>query len=200
MHVIGRGRYAREVYPERSTARSGIIQVGYDQPIESLTVPPTLSGGLFPRDVGSTPLRVVLPNVKPGHFLEVDWRLNLLGGGGGAYPNEISFAASAIVTFDGSTTFPGTFQFINDSQGSSSFGNFTTPDQEFESISALALVLIPAGATIATVELFYASDGFVGVDGTAKTPSGLSATLKATELSANVVSQPGPGNLSPVGP
>lgn len=201
MHIINRGRYAREVYPERSTARSGIIQVGYDQPDTELVIPPTgFSGALFPRDVNGTPLRVVLPGVKPGRFLEVDYRLNLLGSGGGDYANEILFAASAIVTFDGSTAFPGTFQFINNSQSSSTFGNSTAPDEEFESMSALAVVQIPAGATIATVELLYLSTGFVAVDGATKNASGLSATLKATELSANIVSQPGPGNLSPVGP
>jgi hypothetical protein len=87
-------------------------------------------------------------------------------------------------------------------------GSTTIGDRE--SMSSLSLVKIPDGATVATIEVLYVSDGDVNVGGAVgHSQNGLGATLKvwelagdtdvdaATGVSSGVVSQAGPGNLVP---
>jgi hypothetical protein len=111
-----------------------------------------------------------------------------------------------MVTFDGSDpAFPSaTTYFVVDSWGSTLFSDFDTGDgliPDVESISALAAVTIPDGATTATVELLYISEGgFVTVGGTTNKQedvNGLSATLKVWEIDFEIVTQAGPGLLTP---
>lgn len=198
-HVIGRGRYAREVYPIPRSGGGGFPRVGYDQPIEGLTLPPAFPA-LFPRDVAGDPLRVTLPGVTPGNTLEVDLRFNVLTEPTEYDPAISSFAAMAVVTFDGSTAFPGTFQAIVDSWA---FEYVDIYGEEFgaRSVSSLVAVEIPVGATTAVVEVLYVSESEFQVSGANKKdgfdpPS--SATLKVSEITAGATVQLGPGTLEPL--
>lgn len=171
----------------------GIIQVGYDQAIENFVVPPAAGGAIFPRDAAGNPVSVVLPDVVEGNFLEVDWRMNIEAAIDDAYPTTFSWGAVAIVTFDGVDPVIGnadTF-YVIDSWGSSEFDNPDVDTADIQSVSGLAAVPIPAGATIATVQLFYITTGDVVINNT----SGLSASLKVSEVDEAIVSQAGPGNL-----
>lgn len=177
------------------------MQVGYDQATDTMIVPPSV-GAFFPRNVAGDPIKVILPGVTPGNFLEVDWRLNLNAALDVSYPTTFDFQAIAMVTFDGTDpTVPSanTF-FIVDSWGSSLFVDPDGATADNQSISGLAAVLIPDGATDATVELLYITTGDTVVGGTTtkqRDVNGLSATLKATEIHQDIMSQGGPGNLSP---
>jgi hypothetical protein len=189
-----------------------ILQIGYDQPDDTMIVPPSASGAFFPRKSTGAPLKVVLADVTPGDFLEIDFRANLEAAVDESYAAEFTFKAIAVVTFDGSapsvpsaTTF-----FVVDSWTTSLFqdvvGSTTIGDRQ--SMSSLALVKIPDGATTATVQVLYISDGDVNVGGAvAFQQNGLGATLKVTEFAgdqssnaatgvgAGIISQTGPGNL-----
>jgi len=188
-----------------------IVQAGYDQPVNTMIVPPS-QGALFPRSTDGKPLKVVLSDVTPGNFLEVDFRASLEAAVDVSYPTEFTFKAIAVVSFNGSapsvpsaTTFyiinSWTTSLFNDVVGSTTIG-------DRESMSSLSLVKIPDGATIATIEILYVSDGDVNVGGAVgSAQNGLGATLKvwelagdtdvdaATGVSSGVVSQAGPGNL-----
>ena len=185
-----------------------IAQAGYDQPDDTMIVPPT-TGAFFPRKSDGSPLKVVLSDVTPGNFLEVDFRANLEAAVDQSYPTEFTVKAIPVVTFDGSapavpsaTTF-----FIVNGFATSLFqdvvGSSTIGDRQ--SMSSLALVKIPDGATKATVQVLYISDGDVNVGGAVSfQQNGLGATLKVWELAGDVtgvgdgiVSQAGPGNLVP---
>jgi hypothetical protein len=169
----------------------GLIQVGYDQPVDLMDIPPA-SFAKFPRNLAGDPVKVILPNVIPGNALEVDWRANLVSQEGGAYAVTFGFAMVALVSFDGSEpTSPSlTSFFIVDSWGISAFDNTNAEDSQ--SISGLAAVLIPDGAVTATVELLYISTGDVIV-----ATEEASLTLKVSEIGIESVSQIGPGSLAP---
>lgn len=180
----------------------GDIQDGYDQVVEALFVPDTVDLAFFPRNADGDPLKVTLPDVRPGNFLEVDIRLNLAGAiGDGSYPTDFTFTALAVVTFDGTDpAVPSTSTFfVLDSWTGSHFRDTTgegiTPDKQ--SMSSLCAVEIPDGATEAIVEVMYLSDGVLQVNsGTdLETNTGLGATLKVCEKGVNAVTQTGPGNL-----
>lgn len=175
--------------PER-----GIVQVGYDQPIETLIIPPGV--GKYPRDLAGNPLKVVLPDVTPGNVLEVDWSSTLINLLDVSYVTSGLFYALAFVTFDGSEpTIPSatTFGVVNSYAGSE-FNNPDVSTSDVQSMRGLAAIRIPAGATIATVELFYVSDLDVEVTGTIQgTPPSSAGSLKVTELATQIVSQLGPG-------
>jgi len=198
MYVIGRGRYARETYPESPRGGGvGCLRVGYDQPIEGLELPTTgLALALFPRDTAlptANPLRVTIPGVTPGNTLEVDMRFNIFNVLPDPYDEDFVFLAIAIVTFDGSTAFPGIFQMVMNSIALVSIGNLL--DDNGHSLSSLAAVEIPAGATTAVVEVVYFATQNIGVpskDGPA------SVTLKASEICASATAQLGPGELVPL--
>ena len=169
-----------------------IVQVGYDQAIENMIVPPS-GGAEFPRDIAGNPLSVTLPDVKPENFLEVDIRFNLKAALDAYYLTTFSWYFLAIVSFDGVDPVVGnanTF-YIIDSFGISEFDDPDVDVPDAQSMSSLAAVEIPDGATTAIVQVLYFSDGDVLVG----TDSGLSATLKVSELGVGLVSQPGPGSL-----
>lgn len=170
-----------------------IVQVGYDQAVESMLVPPGGGGAFFPRNVAGDPLAVELPDVEPGNFLEVDIRFNLQAAIDDAYPTTFGWSFVAVVTFDGATPVIGnanTF-FIIDSWGLSEFANPDVDTADAQSMSSLAAVEIPDGATTAIVQVLYISDGDVLV----APEDALSATLKVSEMGVGLVSQAGPGNL-----
>lgn len=183
---------------------SALIQDGYDQAVDTMTVPPS-TGALFPRTLDGKPVRVELPGVTPGNILEVDLRLNLQQAEDQSYATEFGFQAIALVTFDGSEpAFPSaaTF-FVMDSWTSA---DFLTPGviKHVESMSSLAAVEIPLGAKTAIVEVLYFTDGDVIVGGTTspilpfpQEGAGLSASLKVSEYNGKAVSQLGPGVLQP---
>lgn len=185
--------------PQKDPRDFGAIrQVGIDQPIKTQTIPANgviPSTSTIPRDAALNPLRVVLPGVKPGNFLEVDLNLGVMLQGDGNLNTGGSVSIQAVVSFDGSTVLPGTFAFINNS---SSF--VESDDNETTTARALAMVPIPDGATDATVEVTYFSEfdiTIVGTDAAAFEPEG-GATLKVTEYNAAFVSQAGPGSLVPL--
>jgi len=169
---------------------SGIVQYGFDEVIELVQLPSTQAaiGVELPRNGAADPLRVVLPGVRPGNYLRVMWTAvgqftpgaPGLSGDFGVYP---------IVTFDGSTAFPGTFSFIDNTQGTLQYKAET--GSKIRAAARHGLVAIPAGATTATVELLYnfIPDGdlevrFVG-RGVAVDPEGFPATgasLEASEI------------------
>lgn len=177
-----------------------IVQIGYDQPIEEMLIPPGIFAK-FPRDVPGHPLRVEFPSVTPGNVLEVDWRMNLAASTEDQYYLiDFSWNGVAIVTFDGTEPVfgnPNTF-FVSDSWGGSDFDTGPGTDLfpfDQESITGLAAVPIPKGATGAVVEIVYICEGFVVVAGANITKKGLqAATLKVTEINRAVVTQVGPGN------
>jgi len=174
---------------------TGLIQVGYDQPIKSQ--PLAASNGFVtpvPRSATPTPLQVQLPNVTPGNSLEIDFSGEMLNQGEGGEP--ISFIA--VVSFDGNTVFAPASSFfaVNNSQsgGNAQNGNLVE-------VRCFASVVIPDGATIATVQILYDDLGagvysIFGTD-TALAPGTPSITLKASEIAAASVSQPGPSSLIP---
>lgn len=182
----------------------GDIQDGYDQVIEELFIPNTTGDfALFPRNQVGDPVRVVLPSVRPGNFLEVDMRFTLQAATGDqSYPTNLFFNAIAVVTFDGSdpTVPSATTFFIMDSWTGSFFNDLLggeAPVADKRSMSSLCAVEIPDGATDATVEIIFLSDGVLIVNGGNVNTVGLGVTLKATEKGVNAVTQPGPGSLVP---
>lgn len=171
-------------------ASGGIVQVGYDQPIKTVQFD-TVSDSVVPRDLSGTPLQVVLPGVTPGNFLEVEYRFVFLFSGVGGSFAELFFRP--VVSFDGSAVFPVNFFYMNNGEGGTTIEN----DGSLRTVTQIVAVEIPVGATAATVQVFCnCSDLGVhmgGVDGS--NPEGSSGTLKATEITADVVSQAGPSTL-----
>lgn len=208
-HIMGRGRYARETYPRGGGgALASIIQVGYDQVVttlaqEDINIPAGVSQ-FFPRNVMGDPLRVTLPAVAPGNFLEVDFRAALLKDEVYYYiRNQVQ--TLALVTFNGVPPIlaPSATVFVIQ-DGSAGHADdeptLNDGDQPVFPLVALAAVQIPAGATSAIVQILISTSaalivsGFWNNQGDATHPE-LFATLKLTELNGARVTQPGPGTL-----
>lgn len=174
---------------------TGLIQCGYDQPTKSQPLAPS-SGFVtpIPRDATPLPLQVQLPNVVPGNSLEIDCSGAVQNIGEGGEP----IAFIAVVSFDGNTVFAPASSFfgVNNSQSGGSAQN-----GELVEFRCFAAVVIPDGATIATVQILYddEANGAYAIFGTdtALSPGTPSITLKVSEISAASVSQPGPSNLIP---
>jgi hypothetical protein len=168
------------------------VQVGYDQPTETVTLPPVGPTTVVPRNVALEPLQVQLPDVTPGNFLEVDFRVTFQN------TDEAATIAgvTAVVSFNGSTTLAAASGWFGINNCQVFFDDI--PAGDTMSRDALACVEIPAGATTATVQLLFATDNtglqVFGID-EALAPGTPGCTLKATEINADVVSQPGPSVL-----
>lgn len=172
-----------------------IVQVGYDECVGDGKVTdfviPASAGAIFPRNGAGDPLRVVLEGVVPGNVLEVDYRISIERSLGD-YQAAYDFNVIAIVTFDGSSPLvpsAPTFYVENTASGANEQAlpaSFATK----RVLTALGNTPIPAGATKATVELFY-----IGGNSTMSTApdGGLGATLRAAEYVGAAVTQPGPG-------
>jgi hypothetical protein len=199
-YIIGRGRYARETYPE-AAARS-LMQMGFDQPLKTLLLapspaPPDVS--VIPRDL-LTPLMVVLPSVRPGNYLEVDFSggfVNTLQAG----PTIPVLGLAAVVNFAGVITPAapaGPWNLIVNSTTAGSSPSTGNGDTGFNGRS-LSLVEIPAGATTAVVQVGYIDFGTPAytVGGTDAPLTHPGFTLKVSEWARNVVAQPGPMFLLP---
>lgn len=199
--IIGRGRYARQVYPERSAGIGGVIQEGYDQVIDEgvdLVIPPS-GGAFFPRDLAANPLRVTLPAVQPGNILEVDFRA-CLEKDNAYYYIQNEFGIVAFVTFDGNPPVlaPSATVFTIQKSTTGHREAAVTVEgasQPIFNITTLASVVIPAGAVSAIVQLVYAASGAVITTGVIDEHP--FATLKCSELSAIGVVPPVPGVLVP---
>lgn len=186
--------------PSGPLADSAIVQVGYDEIVEEVTLP-DVGGAFVPRNAAGDPLRVVLPDVQPGNYIEVDWRMWFRSLSAYYYLDlDINFAV--MITFDGSapSLVPGpanpTLLLFNSSGGVDEVA-LNNPLTRKANCNALAVAQIPAGATTATVQVLY--DGgpvefSVEVDeGEPAETQESAGTLKVTELSDPT--QPGPGTL-----
>jgi hypothetical protein len=195
-HIVGRGRYARETYPEAPRGGGGAFpRVGYDQPIEkSVQLPPSGPTVTLPRDAAGTPLQVQIPGVTPGNYLEVDYNVT----GENASPTS-GLSVIPVVSFDGNVTFaPSTSWFIIDNgQGAALMIN------SYASMRGVVAVLIPPGATTATVQLWYeatladAAAWVIRGIGSGSPAFNPGTSLKATERLAASVVQAGPSVLVP---
>jgi hypothetical protein len=200
--IVGRGRYARQVYPSRRGGGGGaIIQCGYDQVIDDgiFLIPPS-SGGFYPRQLTGDPLRVTLPNVVPGNFLEVDFRA-CMEKSPDYYAEQWEYGSVAVVSFDGNPPEPGnTFAIQDSSTGHTDFADSAPPgsggDQPIINVTALAGVIIPDGAVAAIVQILFESNAGFFVNGDWEEPT--FATLKVCEMAAASIYQPGPGTLIPI--
>lgn len=199
-YIIGRGRYARETYPQRG-GRGGIVQCGYDQVVgieDEVFVPPATA--FFPRDLSGAPLRVTLPNVSPGNFLEVDFR-SCMEKDSAYYSDQAEFTSVAVVRFDGAPPdpppSPDTFAIVDGSTGHRDIAETEAADpQPVFNVTNLSGVVIPPGATTAIVQiLFEATSGFI-IEPSPE--EGTFATLKVCEMAAGAIYQPGPGTLIPL--
>lgn len=183
--------------PLVSSGDAGIIQIGFDQVVKTQTIPINIADlGLIARDAGGNPLSVVLDHVKPGNFLECEWDLNLIAQHG-EIPGTATLSAICVVSFDGTTAFPGTFNFVNNDSGVVSVPATVAGGGG----SQFACVEIPPGATKATVFVAYSSDTDFTVGGTDIVgDEGTSGSLRVTEIGRRTVTQPGPSTLVPIGP
>jgi hypothetical protein len=148
----------------------------------------------YDREIPSNPLgdealRVVLPNVVPGNYLEVDISFNLANFDIAAH--ELTFVAG--VSFVEDPIFPADFQIIDNSVG----GGVVAPG--FACFRSLSLVKIPDGAVKATITVPYSTPlAIITIFGTDAFPGTPGSWLKASELAASLVSQPGTGTLAPI--
>jgi hypothetical protein len=166
------------------------VQCGYDQALVTQGLAPAAAFlNTVPRDSDGFKLQVLLPGVVPGNVLEVDYSLYILNQNLGGEP--IFFAT--VVSFVDSPVFPADYAIVSSATAGMSPPAVGSP-YLYRSLSA---VVIPPGAVNATVRVAYndaALGAFLvyGADGVIT-----ASTLKASELSAGVVSQPGESTLIP---
>lgn len=96
-YIIGRGRYARETYPQRPSGGAGCtLGVGADSNEKTIELLTSEAGAfLFPRqqDVQGNPVEVVLPDFALGDSLFIRYRIEW------SYdPNSVVAPSSASVT------------------------------------------------------------------------------------------------------
>ena len=173
----------------------GVIQVGYAQVEKPRTLPATAApfDTEIPSDPsGTVPLRVVLPSVTPGNFLEVDVSLNVQNPDAPNAQHEFSFAAA--VSFVAAPVFPADFQMIVNSIA----GGQMAPG--FQTYRSLSSVEIPVGATKATIAVPYDNANLllILIYGTAGFSSTPGSWLKASEIAGSSVTQKGTGALAPI--
>lgn len=166
------------------TGGGGLVRWGYDQVVKGSEVAIADPDPLpFPRDADDppNPMRVILPGVTPGNFLRVAWELTIQN------TDDVSnfVLVQTVVTFDGTTAFPGTFQAVGNCQSVVFLDAALTPDA-LETCGAFCILPIPDGATTAVVEIIYNSNGPFLVSGTEGSPLG-GAHLEAAELAASVI-------------
>jgi hypothetical protein len=180
-----------------------LVQSGWDQPTVSTEVE-AASGEPFPRDASPDPppLQVVLPNAVPGNVIEIYWNMTL----GNTDPNtNVQFSAVPAISFTASPSFPNDFFAVGNGQAGSRIPPAVGEDQsdvQWDSMAGSAAVTIPDGVDPATVTvwLLYTSSAPLLVGGTnlGGFAPGVAATLRATEFSADCVSQSN-GELFPLG-
>lgn len=179
---------------------SGLVQVGYDQPEKTQSLPLSDPVSVIPRTAvvpgPAAPLQVLLPGVVPGNFLEIDYQVALQNEGG--IPGSIYIFP--VVNFAGSLVLAPASGWFVVNNGQASSGLVEASPGRSVPLRGLISVEIPPGATDAVVQLFYSNDipDFT-IGGTVPLIGGSpGSTLKVTELEASVVSQPLPTpNLIP---
>jgi len=168
---------------------SGIIQMGFDQVLEKIELPATLFD-VVPRVAapGTDPLRVILPGVTPGNYLRIQQTRTA---DYNAQEAEDGFLVTVpVVSFDGSTVFPGTFSFI-----ANAYAGTQAILGQTMSAAAHTFVQIPDGATDAVIELGFSALG-VGIwDISGTDPDSLlfapyGCRLEAWEVSSSVIAAP----------
>jgi hypothetical protein len=103
-YIIGRGRNARETYPDRPSSSSGaIIRVGYDAIVEEFDLAEPGSPTYLPRNVALDPVQVTFPAFALGNTLEVDFKLN--GIWSSETPGPSTVQTQIAVSLDGGVTF-----------------------------------------------------------------------------------------------
>jgi len=188
MHIIGRGRYAREVYPERSAARLGLLKVGYDQPLDTQLL--DIAATVLPRSL-IDPLQVQLLGVTPGNVLEVDCTASI---NNTDEVNGHGIVTIAVVNFGAAPApfGPGVGWFGIELSLATQL-SLPLSGKGVAQLRNFAAVRIPAGAVNATVQIFYVID----IDNTlmifgSDSSSGAMTTLKVSELSSLTVQQGAP--------
>jgi hypothetical protein len=162
-----------------------LVQLGFDQSEKAQLLSVE---GVIPRsDAPPAPLQVQLPNVTPGNILEVDFNI------GFAMLAPVTLTLFPVVSFDGSVVVgPGWF-VINNGMEVGKIG-----PGEVSSVRGLVPVVIPEGATTATVQLFYLTDEETvligGFDSLGFIPG---CVLRVSEYAASAVSQSGAAPLVP---
>lgn len=193
MFIAGRRSYARVVYPEAlrigppGPAGGSFIQTGFDAPLDTVAYGVTAGfSAVLARNLALNPLQVQLPNVTPGNILVVDF-----SGIAGHVTETIDAPNSflPVVSFNGVTAYApgvGFFHIINAvglgfrANGSGGIMQGT--------IRCYGAVIIPPGATTATVQVAFTSASNFLIPGQ-DFPDSASAALSATELLASAVTQ-----------
>ena len=104
-YVIGRGRNARETYPDRSagSGSGALVRVGYDGVVEELNLLSPEGTTTLPRNNALDPVQVTFPEFTLGDTLEVDFKLN------GSWSSETSaivdITTQVAVSIDGGANF-----------------------------------------------------------------------------------------------
>jgi hypothetical protein len=179
--------------------------MGFDQPEKTQTLlpsPPLPGFGLLPRDALLNPLMVVLPGVKPGNFLEIDYLGGFINQLSSPPPDFALLGLLAVVNFAGITAPAAPASGWSGAVSSTGAGSSAVTgnlDTGFN-VSSKVLVEIPDGATDAVVQIAYLDLGAPGgysIGGTDSPLSHPGFTLKASEWTSNVIAQPGPSFLLP---
>jgi len=183
------------VPPTQPTGQGALVQAGFDMVVSSVVQDATVSDwdSIIRRD-NTDPLQVQLFGVTPGNILVLDASGLTLGfEEGPKAPQDLM----PVVSFNGNATYApgnGFFWTVNSLQESNSVlaiveGSFYLRN----GFRCYVPVVVPGGATTATVQLAYTSGAAFAVGGqngfASKAPS---ITLSAMELLASAVTQPGP--------
>lgn len=196
MSTTGRPFLRRGPSGPLAVSQGGIVQVGYDQAEKSQSLTDSSSyAEVIPRDA-SDPLQVELPEVQAGNYIEVDFSLHVANNTGG----NGTITAAPVVSFVASPTYPDDFFLVNNAVAENS--GPSNPDTAIVGVRGLACFAVPDSvfdtATV-TVRLAYNVNGpgfsLFGTDSAATDPC---TTLKVTEISGDVVTQPGPTTLVPI--
>ncbi len=176
--------------PTGSSAASGIVQMGFDSlAVGGNTLPADTTGQAVVVDNAGRVIRVTLTGVQTGNYIEIFWNASI----------EIdenadnAFGIVPIVTFDGSTVVPGTFQYVLPAPGGVGLQQLGGPGVNDCVLSLSGLGIVPATTGTLVVELVYFATTAIDMVGWTSPPNPLSGSvacgLLVRELSGTVVKQ-----------
>src|SRR6185295_4946517 len=176
--------------PTGSNAASGIVQMGFDSlAVGGNTLPADTTGQAVVVDNAGRVIRVTLTGVQTGNYIEIFWNASV----------EIdenadnAFGIVPIVTFDGSTVVPGTFQYVLPAPGGVGLQQLGGPGVNDCVLSLSGLGIVPATTGTLVVELVYFATTAIDMVGWTSPPNPLSGSvacgLLVRELSGTVVKQ-----------
>lgn len=185
---------------------TSILQAGYDQSTKTQALAEGDAGGFIPRDgfPEFNPLQVVLEDIVPGNFLEIDWSFTAVANSGGINP-----VAIILLVFFGDDPPPplGPGWFIVSVGGDlKEIDTVNDSAPELATLRGLAAFEIPVDVERVTVRLAFDEnsngDSFLitGNDNGFDEVQPASPTLKVYELDGRIVTQPGPIVLTPLVP